>query len=575
MKRILLSALVLVLIIGCLLTGASAAQNTKATLSNQTACRGDEVTLKVTLSGAVNAHKGFISINPGSDLEIVSGAWSVGSPLQQDFTAPDGEFLFETDTDIQGAIFSVTLKVSDTAPLGEIEIEMELKLYDSDDAEISCTSVPGTVTVLSCDHSFTKQVIEDEYKVSDADCENAAVYYYCCEICDEMGTTTFEYGTALGHTGGTATCIEKAICTRCEQPYGSYSSHKYSTLVPAVFEKHTQTELIASVIAHYRCTVCEKYFTTARVETTLEALTVVTPTHTYGDWKTDDDNHWKECVCGLKAEEEPHIYDDEDDLTCDTCQHNRTFPHIHSEITEQKGQAPSCNTNGWKDYYVCSCGSYFTDAECTNLIADLETWKNGEGKLAATHDYGTLVPAVPEIHTQTELAAGIAEYYQCAVCGKYFTSAKVETTFDKLRGTVPSHSYGAWESDEHSHWQSCSCGKKTEVVAHSGGEATCESKAKCSGCSAEYGTLGDHKYSTATCTAKAKCSICGTETGELAAHNDTNGDGKCDACQYQMSVPEPEKPKVGTETVVIIIGVAAAVGICMFVLFKFVFKKIA
>ena len=47
-------------------------------------------------------------------------------------------------------------------------------------------------------HSFTKEVVADEYKASDATCDKKAEYYYSCE-CGEKGEETFAYGSPLGH----------------------------------------------------------------------------------------------------------------------------------------------------------------------------------------------------------------------------------------------------------------------------------------------------------------------------------------------------------------------------------------
>ena len=157
------------------------------------------------------------------------------------------------------------------------------------------------------------------------------------------------------------------------------------------------------------------------------------------------------------------------------------IPHTCVGIL-QSGKQATCTSSGWKDYYKCDCGKYYEDANCTVNIADIELWKAGNGK------------------------------------------------------TTAQHSFGSWKSDADKHWKECTCGEKSELANHSGGAASCKAKAKCAVCGAEYGALAEHKYSAATCTAKAKCSSCGAETGELAAHKDSDSDGKCDACKYQMSV---------------------------------------
>ena len=80
---------------------------------------------------------------------------------------------------------------------------------------------------------------------------------------------------------------------------------------------------------------------------------------------------------------------------------------------------------------------------------------------------------------------------------------------DTIVDLATGHNYGDWIIDENHHWKECSCGKKSEEAAHSGGSATCTAKAKCSTCSTEYGVFADHK--------------------------DLNQDSRCDECDIQMN----------------------------------------
>lgn len=95
-----------------------------------------------------------------------------------------------------------------------------------------------------------------------------------------------------------------------------------------------------------------------------------------------------------------------------------------------------------------------------------------------------------------------------------------------------------WTTDEVSHWKECQtvdCGNIIDKAAHSGGEATCVSKAVCSVCRGEYGEVNadNHKHTevrgekTATCceegyTGDTWCTDCntklaaGTQTDKLA-----------------------------------------------------------
>ena len=111
----------------------------------------------------------------------------------------------------------------------------------------------------------------------------------------------------------------------------------------------------------------------------------------------------------------------------------------------------------------------------------------------------------------------------------------------------------AWKHDENTHWKECmikDCAEKTDVAEHNGGQATCQKKAECEVCSQEYGELGAHNYGSewkhdetshwrecqtegctaktdvaahsggqATCQKKAECEVCSQEYGELGAHN--------------------------------------------------------
>jgi hypothetical protein len=68
------------------------------------------------------------------------------------------------------------------------------------------------------------------------------------------------------------------------------------------------------------------------------------------------------------------------------------------------------------------------------------------------HTYGNLIAAQAEIHTQTQLKAGVAAHYFCDVCDTYFTEGKNETTLEALTGAAPVHSYGSWINTEaHKH----------------------------------------------------------------------------------------------------------------------------
>ena len=201
---------------------------------------------------------------------------------------------------------------------------------------------------------------------------------------------------------------------------------------------------------------------------------------------------------------------------------------------------------------------------------------------------------------------------ECAICGAEYLA---DHDF-----SVPDYQY----VDEMKCANFCeNCDLWIDWSYHEGGVSDCQHKSVCEICHHEYGDFAPCSGGTATCTEKAKCATCREEYGELAAHahgtefksdanehwnecacgdkankaahTDSNNDGKCDTCEYQMSTtpdnpdnpnntpdnpnntpddPSDDKDGLGTGAIVgIVIGSALVVGIGGFALFWFVIKK--
>ena len=103
------------------------------------------------------------------------------------------------------------------------------------------------------EHEYSKYV-----KDNNATCTTNATETSTCQICGATKSREIK-NTALGHTGGTATCSSPAICTRCAQPYG-YADES----------KHTGTELVYTQnvgytydgFKEYRCDICGNTYIT-------------------------------------------------------------------------------------------------------------------------------------------------------------------------------------------------------------------------------------------------------------------------------------------------------------------------
>lgn len=112
---------------------------------------------------------------------------------------------------------------------------------------------------------------------------------------------------------------------------------------------------------------------------------------------------------------------------------------------------------------------------------------------------------------------------------------------------VESHDHdftGDWDYDGTYHWHNCkneSCKEIRDQAKHSGGTATCTSKAFCEFCNAEYGELDSSNHSLTLVPAKEATS---TETGNTAYY-------VCDGCQHWFEDANGETEITDKESVVI------------------------
>lgn len=92
-----------------------------------------------------------------------------------------------------------------------------------------------------------------------------------CSYCEEL-IKDFEVIPALEHTGGTATCTQKAVCTRCHEEYGEAPGHnlvedKYYHKDPTCTENGEE---------YWYCTRCDYTYT----------KTLPATGHSFGEWNT-------------------------------------------------------------------------------------------------------------------------------------------------------------------------------------------------------------------------------------------------------------------------------------------------
>lgn len=147
-------------------------------------------------------------------------------------------------------------------------------------------------------------------------CEEYGYTTYTCSVCNdsyvEDGDDPLDHDYEAVETK--PTCTEGGYITyTCKRD----ATHTYTTdLDPDGHEmkEHAAVEATCEEdgnIEHYKCSKCEKLYADAEGGTELTEIDIIDPAtgHSYGNWKTDTDEHWKECSCGDIIEKAAHDFE--------------------------------------------------------------------------------------------------------------------------------------------------------------------------------------------------------------------------------------------------------------------------
>lgn len=280
--------------------------------------------------------------------------------------------------------------------------------YENNDTAISAVLSGSNNLLVACKHSWGTTWQTD-----------STSHWHSCSICNGKNDVA-------NHSGGTATCTEKAICEGCSLPYGN-----------------------------------------------------TPPGHDFtgGTWQTDVDHHWKKCSrCNVTDTKSPHEWDSgkvttqptcttagQKTYTCTVCSATKveTLDALGHNFAKYDAKAATCTEIGWNTYFTCTNCNYTTYKEIAALGHDKVSHK---AKAA----------------TCTE--KGWNAYDTCSRCDY--------TTYKEIAALGHDFTSNTWQSDANWHWKKCSrckaAGKKTQ---HTGGTATCKDRAVCTTCSKAYGTL--------------------------------------------------------------------------------------
>ena len=124
------------------------------------------------------------------------------------------------------------------------KIYCEAQNVTIDEKYVDTVTVNGTAVTLDATGSFTLAPADGEQKIV---------------VTDRVGNTTEMTVTVNnGHTGGTATCTEKAVCEACGKAYGEPDPKNHTDLKH--FPAKAATEDAEGNIEYWYCSGCGKYY---------------------------------------------------------------------------------------------------------------------------------------------------------------------------------------------------------------------------------------------------------------------------------------------------------------------------
>lgn len=384
------------------------------------------------------------------------------------------------------------------------------------------TNILKEIPVTIINHTHTTTLVPATPKTCTTD---GNIEHYKCNVCGDL----------FADAGAVNQLTEGQV----KIPAG----HEYGDLVP----KQEPTCKQTGMQAHYKCSVCNKYFDESKTEKTETELTIpVNPNaHDFGAWIEEVPATCKDT--GVKAHED-----------CNRC--NKHYDESGNEITDltiptndnhdwnawvSNGDGTHTRTckrdSGHKENGTCSGGT----ATCTTkAVCNVCRTTYGD---TAPHDYGELIPEVPA----TTEDFGVKEHKDCKVCGKHFDKDGNEITELKIAKIGTHNVVINGESKFYAH------GERVTVTAEDkeGKEFVGwkDASGKIVSTQKEYTfEVKDEMVLTAVYQDKAPGG--GTIDGEIAPAPDKNG----------LS---------GGQIAGIVIGSLAGVGIVGFAIFWFVVKK--
>ena len=256
----------------------------------------------------VSAHKGGIATCKDKAVCTVCGQLYGNLAEHTYIEKADAKYLKSAATCISKAVYYKSCSVcgingTENFEYGEFDINNHVgATYIKDQKEATCYE-EGYTGDTYCSDCNVK--IKDGTVIEKSSHNPASVWStdedYHWKNCQTVGCGNIIDKAA--HTGGEATCTKRAICEVCGVEYGvvDANNHKNTEIRNAVEATCTQDGYTGDIY----CKDCGEKVTDG---------TVVKAGHDYGDsengdsYKSDAENHWKECVCGYVTDKSAHTF---------------------------------------------------------------------------------------------------------------------------------------------------------------------------------------------------------------------------------------------------------------------------
>ena len=256
-----------------------------------------------------------------------------------------------------------------------------------------------------------------DHNISNTWSSDATGHWHACQT---EGCT--HKSDEASHSGGEATCKDKAVCSVCSTAYGEVdvSNHKNTE----VRDAKAATCNMPGYTGDTWCLDCN---------TKIEDGTTIPATGKHvdadGKWESNATQHFHTCGCGTEFDKENHKGGEatcKDKAVCSVC--NTAYGEVdasnHKNTEVRDAKKPTEQEKGYTGDTWCT--------DCNTKIADGKEIDKLEHK-----------PALVKAVAATAAKEGNIEYYYCENCGKYYSDEegtkeikKEDTIIAKLAPTV-------------------------------------------------------------------------------------------------------------------------------------------